>query len=98
MEEILEYIMYEIERSGYKDKLIGRIVLTGGGSKLKFLDELIEYHTGIPTRVSYPIEHLAHGYIRDLSSPVFYTSIGFFFRCIINREFEFGEKINSHAD
>src|SRR5690625_7842593 len=57
MEEIMEYIMYEIERSGYKDKLIGGIVLTGGGSKRKFLDELIEYHTGIPTRVSYPIEH-----------------------------------------
>ncbi|WP_236980299.1 cell division protein FtsA [Membranihabitans maritimus] len=76
IEEILEYIVYEIERSGYKNKLIGGIVLTGGGSKLKYIEELIEYHTGIPTKVSYPIEHLAHGYIKDLSSPVFSTSIG----------------------
>jgi len=98
MEEILEYIMYEIERSGYKDKLIGGIVLTGGGSKLKFLDELIEYHTGIPTRVSYPIEHLAHGYIRDLSSPVFSTSIGLLLRGFINREYEVGVELNQPAE
>src|SRR5690606_1867240 len=76
MEEILEYVMYEIGKSGYRDKLIGGIVLTGGGSRLKNIQDLVEYHTGIPTKVSYPIEHLAHGYIKDLSSPVFSTSIG----------------------
>src|SRR5690606_40362845 len=47
IEEILEYIMYEIERSGYKNKLIGGIVLTGGGSMLRNIEDLVEYHTGI---------------------------------------------------
>lgn len=98
MEEILEYVMYEIEKSGYKDKLIGGIVLTGGGSKLKFLDELIEYHTGIPTKISYPIEHLAHGYIRDLSSPVFSTSIGLLLRGFIDREYVSAVELNRPAE
>lgn len=87
MEEILEYVMYEIEKSGYRDKLIGGIVLTGGGSRLKHLEDLVEYHTGIPTKVSYPIEHLAHGYIKDLSSPVFSTSIGLLLNGLENRKY-----------
>lgn len=88
MEEILEYIMYEIEKSGYGNKLVGGIVLTGGGSNLKSLDMLIEYHTGIPTKLSHPIEHLAHGYVKDLSSPVFSTSIGLLLQGFENREYE----------
>ena len=87
MEEILEYVMYEIGRSGYKDKLIGGIVLTGGGSRLKHLEDLVEFHTGIPTKVSYPIEHLAHGYIKDLSSPVFSTSIGLLLNGLETRKY-----------
>src|SRR5690606_28106 len=87
MEEILEYVMYEIGRSGYRDRLIGGIVLTGGGSRLKNIEDLVEYHTGIPTKVSYPIEHLAHGYIRDLSSPDFSTSIGLLINGIETRNY-----------
>ncbi len=79
--------MYEIERSGYKNKLIGGIVLTGGGSMLKNIEELVEYHTGIHTKVSYPIEHLAHGYVKDLSSPVFSTSIGLLLNGLENRKY-----------
>ncbi len=87
MEEIFEYVMYEIGRSSYKDKLIGGIVLTGGGSRLKHLEDLVEFHTGIPTKVSYPIEHLAHGYIKDLSSPVFSTSIGLLLNGLETRKY-----------
>jgi cell division protein FtsA len=32
MEEVLDYVLWEIRRSGYERKLIGGIVLTGGGS------------------------------------------------------------------
>ena len=87
MEEILEYVMYEIGKSGYRDKLIGGIVLTGGGSRLKHIEDLVEFHTGIPTKVSYPIEHLAHGYIKDLSSPIFSTSIGLLLNGLESRNY-----------
>ena len=44
-EEILDYVMFQIQQSGYGSKLIGGIVLTGGGALLKDLDKLTEYHT-----------------------------------------------------
>lgn len=76
VEEIFDYIMWEIRRSGYEDKLIAGIVLTGGGSLLKFIDLLCEYHTGLPTRKGHPIDHLAHGYAKELASPIYATAVG----------------------
>ncbi|MGE5424471.1 MAG: cell division FtsA domain-containing protein, partial [Syntrophothermus sp.] len=40
MEEIIEYVYYEIKNSGYEKKLIGGIVLTGGGAQLKHIAQL----------------------------------------------------------
>lgn len=76
VEEIFDYVLWEIRRSGYENKLIGGIVLTGGGSLLKHLDTLAEFHTGLPARVGEPIEHLAHGYSSQLASPVYSTAVG----------------------
>lgn len=76
VEEILDYVVWEVRRSGYERKLIGGIVLTGGGALLNHIDKLAEYHTGVPTRIGIPIEHLAHGYNEQLSNPIFSTAIG----------------------
>lgn len=76
IEEIMDYVVWEIRRSGFENKLIGGIVLTGGGSLLNHIDKLTEYHTGLSCRVGIPIEHLAHGYAEQLSSPIFSTAIG----------------------
>ena len=76
VEEILDYVVWEIRRSGFERKLIGGIVLTGGGALLNHIDKLAEYHTGMSTRVGIPIEHLAHGYSEKLSSPIYSTAIG----------------------
>lgn len=76
MEEILDYVVWEINRSGFERKLIGGIVLTGGGALLNHLDKLTAYHTGMPARIGIPVEHLAHGYSKQLSSPVFATAVG----------------------
>jgi len=75
-EEILDYVVWEIRRSGFENKLIGGIVLTGGGALMKHMDKLVEYHTGINCRIGIPIEHLAHGYSEQLSSPIYSTAIG----------------------
>ena len=76
MEEILDYVLWEIRRSGFERKLIGGIVLTGGGSLLRDLDKLCEYHTGMITRIGIPVEHLAHGYDEQVCSPIYATGIG----------------------
>jgi cell division protein FtsA len=76
IEEIFDYVLWEIKRSGCERKLIAGIVLTGGGALLKNIELLAEYHTGLPTRVGRPVEHLSHGYSEQLSSPIFSTAIG----------------------
>ncbi|NRB53578.1 MAG: cell division protein FtsA [Saprospiraceae bacterium] len=76
VEEILDYVVWEIRRSGYERKLIGGIVLTGGGALLNHIDKLTEFHTGMSTRIGIPVEHLAHGYSEQLSSPKFATGVG----------------------
>ncbi len=76
MEEIFDYVVWEIRRSGYERKLIGGIVLTGGGSLMRDIEKLCEFHTGMATRIGIPIEHLAHGYHEQVCSPIFSTAIG----------------------
>jgi cell division protein FtsA len=75
MEDIIEHIYYEIKNSGYEKKLIAGIVVTGGGAKLKHVSQLIEYMTGMDTRIGYPNEHLAKG-AEEIASPLFATSVG----------------------
>jgi cell division protein FtsA len=77
MEEIIELVNLEIKSSGYEKKLIGGIVVTGGGSQLKHLTQLIEYLTGMDARIGYPTEHLANTNDLDaLASPMYATGIG----------------------
>ncbi len=76
VEEILDYVIWEIRRSGFDRKLIGGIVLTGGGALLNHIDKLSEFHTGMSTRIGTPVEHLAHGYHEQLSSPIYATGVG----------------------
>ena len=76
MEEIIDHIHYEIKNSGYEKKLIGGIVLTGGGALLKHLVQLTEFITGMDTRVGYPNEHLSQDVPDDMASPMYSTGIG----------------------
>ncbi|MDG2463721.1 MAG: cell division protein FtsA [Crocinitomicaceae bacterium] len=77
MEEIIELVHYEIRNSGYEKKLIGGIVVTGGGAEMKHMTQLFEYVTGMDTRIGYPTEHLANNNkIENLTSPMYSTGIG----------------------
>ena len=67
---------YEIRTSGYENKLICGIVLTGGGSNLQHIRSLAEYVTGLDTRIGHPDEHLSKGAPAQLSSPLFATAVG----------------------
>jgi cell division protein FtsA len=69
-------VHFEIKNSGFEKKLIGGIVVTGGGSQLKHITQLIEFMTGMDTRIGYPNEHLASGNAEEITSPVFATGVG----------------------
>ena len=76
MEEIFEQVYFEIKASGYAKRLNAGIVITGGGSQLKSIKQLVEYVTGLDARIGYPIEHLSPGYNEQLKHPMFATGIG----------------------
>ncbi len=50
--------------------------MTGGGSQLKHLKQLVEYVTGMDTRVGYPNEHLAGDTDQNVTSPLYATAVG----------------------
>jgi len=76
MEEIIEHVYFEIKNSGYQKKLIGGIVLTGGGAQLKHLTQLTEFITGMDTRIGFPNEYLSESTPASLSNPKYSTGIG----------------------
>lgn len=76
MEEILEHVHYEIRNSGYEKQLIGGIVLTGGGSQLKHMKQLVEYVTGMDCRIGYPNEHVSKAVNENMLVPAMSTGVG----------------------
>jgi cell division protein FtsA len=77
--EIVEQAFVEIRNYGHeetKKKLIAGIVLTGGGAQLKHIKQLVEYITGMDTRIGYPNEHLAGDTEESISSPMYATAVG----------------------
>ncbi len=77
--EIVEQVYLEIKNYGHeeqKKKLIAGIVLTGGGAQLKHLKQLVEYITGMDTRIGFPNEHLAGGSDEEITSPLYATAVG----------------------
>lgn len=77
--EIIEQVYAEIKNYGHeeqKKKLIAGIVLTGGGAQLKHIKQLVEYITGMDTRIGYPNEHLAGDSDAETTSPLYATAVG----------------------
>ncbi|MCC6371661.1 MAG: cell division protein FtsA [Bacteroidia bacterium] len=75
MEEILEFVLFEIKSSGFERKLAAGIVVTGGGSLLKHLPQLVMLTTGLDCRIGTPNEHLA-GNDDELKNPLYATGVG----------------------
>ena len=75
MEEILEFVLFEIKSSGFERKLAGGIVITGGGAQLKHLPQLVMLTTGMDCRIGTPNEHLA-GADDELKNPMYATGVG----------------------
>lgn len=89
--EIVEQVYQEIKNYGHeeqKKKLIAGIVLTGGGAQLKHLKQLVEYITGMDTRIGYPNEHLAGDSNSETTSPLYATAVGLVMNSLQTRDAE----------
>jgi cell division protein FtsA len=94
MEEIIEMAHAEIISSGFENRLAGGIVITGGGAQLSSLKQLVEYMTGMDTRIGYPNEHLGKSKIEQVKSPMYSTAVGLVlagFRSLDEREDRYKE-------
>jgi cell division protein FtsA len=98
--EIIEQVFVEIKAYGHEDprkKLIAGIVLTGGGSQLQHIKQLVEYITGMDTRIGYPNEHLAGNSSEEISSPLYATAVGLVMNSIENQT-QSAVKINQQTE
>jgi len=94
MEEILEFVLFEIKSSGFERKLSAGIVVTGGGSLLKHLPQLVMLTTGMDCRIGTPNEHLA-GSDDELKNPLYATGVGLVMKGIEKYERDAKRGINT---
>jgi len=98
MEEIVEMAHTEIISSGFENRLAGGIVITGGGAQLNSLRHLVEYMTGMDTRIGYPNEHLGKSKLEAVKSPMYATAVGLVlagFRSLDERDERYREAMES---
>ena len=86
LEEIFELVNYEIQKAKADNQLIAGIVLTGGGAMMRHIQQLAEFKTGLEVRIGYPNEHLNQTKMKELSSPMYSTSIGIVIETIARME------------
>lgn len=86
MEEIIDAVNFEVQNSGYADKLAAGVVITGGGAMLKHLPQLMKFKTAMDVRIGLPNEHLAGTAKNEINQPMYATSVG-----LIMRGFEYLE-------
>ena len=76
MKEVIDLVYHEIKVSGFENKLMTGIVITGGGSQLRNLKQLISYITGKDVRIGLPNEHLGKESHGKVTSPMYSTGVG----------------------
>lgn len=75
VEEILEITAIEIKRSGYASAMSAGVVITGGGSLVRGIEELAADVLGMEAKVGYP-RGLSGGLTEEVNSPIYATSVG----------------------
>ena len=76
MYDIIDFVAEQVEKSGYKGKLGGGVVLTGGGATLKNLDLLFKSQMQTNVRVASPNQHLTPESIELVGNPKYSTIAG----------------------
>ena len=82
MEEILDAVQHEINISGVSKRIGAGIVLTGGGSQLKNLQQLVAFKTGMDVRIGYPNEYIEANEIKDINNPMYSTAVGLLLKSV----------------
>jgi len=85
MEEIIDHIVYQLEGSDCMEKLTAGLVITGGGSQLRHLSQLIKYRTGLDVRMGMPNVQVSNVNLKEVNHPMYSTSVGLLYKGFENR-------------
>jgi cell division protein FtsA len=85
MEEIIDAIVYQLEGSDCLEKLTAGIVITGGGSQLRHLPQLVKYRTGLDVRVGMPNVLTGNTGLKEVNHPMYSTSVGLLYKGFENK-------------
>ncbi len=75
MEDIIEAFFFQVEKTGYLDKIGAGIVLTGGCAFMPNLNQLIKFKTGLDVRIGTPQLNLDNNW-KKLNDPRYATVLG----------------------
>ncbi len=85
VEEIMEWVNFQLESSGYVDKLGAGIVLTGKGACLNGIDKVVSYMTGLDVRYGKPIIAMREQLFNEqLATPASANLLGILIHGLIN--------------
>lgn len=85
--EIFTAVNAHIQRIHNERPLNGGIVLTGGGSLMNDITDLLKYITGMDVRIGIPNEHTVNNEVmKNLSNPMYSTGIGLILESIARDE------------
>jgi len=76
MEEIFEFALNEIRKSDYAGSLGAGIVLTGGCSLLRGVEELAQDVFGMPVKIGAPSGISYSGLAPEIENPIYSTAVG----------------------
>lgn len=97
MDEIIDMVCEEIYKTGYFAKLGAGIIITGGASQLRGLDELLTLKTGMPVRMADYTPLLAPNTDPQFITPAYNLLVGLlnfgFENCVVEKEAEKPEEI-----
>lgn len=87
LSEIFTAVNAHIQRIHNERPLNGGIVLTGGGSQMKDITDLLKYITGMDVRIGLPNEHTENNdLMQNISNPMYSTGIGLILESIARDE------------
>jgi cell division protein FtsA len=80
MEEIIDAVVYQLEGADCMEKLTAGIVITGGGSQLRHLPQLVKFRTGLDVRIGKPEVLTTGNDLKEVNHPMYSTSVGLLYK------------------
>lgn len=90
--EIIDTINFELKNSNFYDSIGVGITLTGGGSLLKNIGQLVEFRTGLETKIAGPEKYIFSNQ-EAFKNPKYSTAIGLMLKGI-----EYMKQLNKYKD